>query len=1128
MTTRSRAGVIVSGVLNLVGVLLVLFAVPAALVTLGSGYLPDHVPSSSEVVEFLTTGDQNAAKLLGLGVAAAWLAWASLAISILVEIPAAIRGVPAPKLPGLSWQQGRAAAMTGAIAAMLAVGGAATATAATPTTAPVATTHTSVQASPAQTQAHTSDTDQSAAEHRSTTRDAARGADRSDQDSSSTRVTVQPGDTLWDIAEDELDDGSRYDEIADASKGTSQPGGQRLSDPDLIQPGWTLTVPGQDSSDKAPSPARGATSVTPKSSGADTAPDSSPAHGQEKDASSVPPAGTSTAGAARPSTIPHGSAAPTSTPSTSPQPTTAPSAQNSTTSSPTTAPTTSAAPTAQQDREQGLSASAVLSVFGLGSLGCAGLLGLLLWHRALQQQRRRPGERIAMPSGDAADIEAQMRTASDPIAAADLDNALSSIAAGALAGDHPLPGLRAARMTREAIEVYLVDDTTTLNSPWTSDGPGTWVLDRQSIATLPTQDQMSPWPALVTLGADEDDAHLLINLEEIGTLGLVADAPEVAEEVLNALALELMTSRWGEEAQVILVGVMPDLAEALDTNRVTSATDLDQVLSSLEHTAEVFRGALARDGLTSIAQARVAGVLSEAWSPNIVLTSTPPTSAQRERIAQLVDSDLPQLAIAVVTCGDQPVGEWTLNIAHGDAGEVTATLGPAGITITPQRLPQQVYRAQVDLFTTARTEPRDDTDDLETGDPRLGYDDILSRPRVPSPDVPEPRLPEPAGYASPTSWAIEIAARDQHIVTLDVPAGVSTAMSAHDDQELVTQDVETDHTESEQAETVQAEGHLDEQPVEGSTSSDPSESDVDDSQSDEAAQVDETTDDELDAHPESTAVVETEEPDEADPPVAAVETPSASVTPLPTPALGPMVRLLGPPDIVGIDQPETQARVLEVVAYLALFPGQSSGAFNEAIFPGEHADEKLGGKRNTYMRNARNHLGNGPSGEPYVGLVPKIGYRLSDEISVDWDQLRELVGDDPTRASTEALRAALELVRGQPLSGIKDSRYDWAMSIKTEMCSAVADIAHELSHRAAEDADSRLATWAVEKGLAAEPTNEALWRDAVIAAWQSGVPGRTDAVIRRINDVFDSLGSDVDHETQALINTVIQQERAHA
>lgn len=56
---------------------------------------------------------------------------------------------------------------------------------------------------------------------------------------------VQPGDTLSEIAEDQLGDADAYPSIFRASRGTVQANGAHLSDPDLILPGWKLTVPRQ-------------------------------------------------------------------------------------------------------------------------------------------------------------------------------------------------------------------------------------------------------------------------------------------------------------------------------------------------------------------------------------------------------------------------------------------------------------------------------------------------------------------------------------------------------------------------------------------------------------------------------------------------------------------------------------------------------------------------------------------------------------------------------------------------------------------------------------------------------------------------------------------------------------------
>ncbi|WP_081444359.1 LysM peptidoglycan-binding domain-containing protein [Xylanimonas cellulosilytica] len=102
---------------------------------------------------------------------------------------------------------------------------------------------------------------------------------------------VEPGDTLSQIAADELGAAERYPEIFEASRNTIQPDGNTLTDPDLIHPGDILTIPGGGTSDPAGgTSAEGAADVrTPD--GETTTPEAPPAPAAATPGSDVAPPG---------------------------------------------------------------------------------------------------------------------------------------------------------------------------------------------------------------------------------------------------------------------------------------------------------------------------------------------------------------------------------------------------------------------------------------------------------------------------------------------------------------------------------------------------------------------------------------------------------------------------------------------------------------------------------------------------------------------------------------------------------------------------------------------------------------------------------------------------------------------
>ena len=187
------------GFAALVALVGVVAGVPWLLLRWGTDLTPNQL-TLTDVLDVLLRPDDGTAALMAITVIA-WIAWAVVAVSVAVELVAVLRGVTAPRLPGLSWPQWGAHQLVAAAALLFATASLASSAgpaapqpaAAAPLTAP---SHSSAE--PRAAVADEPDIAWAASGNR--------GAGRTH--------LVRTGDTLWGLAERYLGDGTRYRELA--------------------------------------------------------------------------------------------------------------------------------------------------------------------------------------------------------------------------------------------------------------------------------------------------------------------------------------------------------------------------------------------------------------------------------------------------------------------------------------------------------------------------------------------------------------------------------------------------------------------------------------------------------------------------------------------------------------------------------------------------------------------------------------------------------------------------------------------------------------------------------------------------------------------------------------------------
>jgi LysM repeat protein len=687
---------LIRGLSSLAILLLGTAGVPIALAILGGNPIPDELTWNDLRRALSTSADGMI--LLSLITIVGWLAWLAFMLSVISELLALIsRQRIRIRLPGLDAPQRFAAGLLISVITMISVPHAVQAD------PDSGRTVAAVAAAP--------DTPAVIIDRAETPQPPALAAPRTQRVDHAVHHVVQAGDDLWSLAEQYYGEGYDWRKIAAANPGVLTGG------PDRLQVGWRLRIPDldqdADAGDRVITVRRGDTlsSIAERELGTSDRWNDifhlNRAQLSDPDELAVGmrlvlPEPTKPAG--RPKSKPHHRQGRTESslpkqerPTTAPQPspsTTQPSASPTRPSASLSRPAESAG-TATPDSGATVDFP-LISLAGVGGLLAAGVIGGLAWRRRIQLQTRPPGRRIVHPPPATGPVEVALGRAQRPLSLRTLDRAMRAIAAHCRDSEAAPPPLQLALISETEIELCMQDVCPTAPVGFTVRGRS-WLIAQEDVGYLKSVPGLGetarPWPALVTLGRDEQGRLVLGDLESFGLLEIQADAGFPAVDLLAAMAVELSFSPWAEEMSVTLLGGGERLPEALGKHNVLRTTDCDALLDRLEGRAALQREHRRYSGLS---QHRIDPDLADPWAPEIVLVQQTLSTVQNARLSALINTE-PKVTLAAVVLGPVPDAAWSLRCDSRSADR-KVLLEPAGLSLSPQCLEPPELTAVVDLI----------------------------------------------------------------------------------------------------------------------------------------------------------------------------------------------------------------------------------------------------------------------------------------------------------------------------------------------------------------------------------------------------------------------------------------------
>lgn len=492
-------------------------------------------------------------------------------------------------------------------------------------------------------------------------------------------VRVHPGDTLSGLAQEHLGKAGRWPRIAAANP--------IVTDPDHIEIGWKLTIPG----------ARRALSEHDEPTGGTrTAPDA-PTSGDNSGAvpdTPAPDASSSTAGgsgtvADQPAAT--GQPAPAiPSASTASAPAPAPATPSATAAAPAT-PSASAAADSEEAAhpDDDLPLPAPLAI---GTLAAAALVGALEARRALRERVRPLGRHQQAASAEADRLRTALRAEQRPAALTDLTAALRRVGRHCHLEGLDLPALAVVRVGLDSIELEWAEPA--FAPPSGFDGDEHHWLVPLPVTDVP--DQPCPCPALVSLGTAADGVVLLVDAERSRVLG-VAGEPELQADALSAMGVELACAPWSREARLVVSGEGAELIQRAGEDRV-QVVPAERALATLRTVVAGRRAALASEPLGRL---RTDPDRAEAVAPYVFLFLDGLDGETLAELEALLDGDAAGVAVIVPTQSTAPA-LWQVS---GDATRPDGALAGHPGSLAAHAISASARRSLGELLTEAEPVP---------------------------------------------------------------------------------------------------------------------------------------------------------------------------------------------------------------------------------------------------------------------------------------------------------------------------------------------------------------------------------------------------------------------------------------